>query len=447
MATYKNLKVFDDLSSLRRFLGNAFSYRVDDENDKIYWAVENEGDTEVPCSTSAYISFDVMNGNVPGSSQVGPTGPQGPQGLQGPQGEPGPIGIQGPQGLQGEKGEKGEKGDQGEQGPVGPQGPAGQDYDAEKYAALVTRVEILEELYKADHPVEVTSVEDINAALQAGEKYLKITEELNLTSKFNITKDAVITLDSNINESSKLGVSVSNGAKVTIKGLGTIRNTNSNGYAIEVDGAGSELTLDGGINVNADANIGVTVSNGAKLTVNNANMQSQECNILAGTKNAEVEINGGTFETVDNAVIMGNGNAGNEGNHIIVNGGTFNGHITSDGYIACGIYVPNNDIVEVNGGTFNIEGGCGICARAGQVTVGKDAVINTTGNAIGKVGDSRVTVPCSAVVFDAEAAYPGLTDDAKIIIEKGASLTSEDSHGAVYELPIGADPSRLVDYR
>ena len=38
-------------------------------------------------------------------------------------------------------------------------------------------------------------------------------------------------------------------------------------------------------------------------------------------------------------------------------------------YVACGIYAPWNDNITVNGGIFNITGGAGIVARAGNVTV------------------------------------------------------------------------------
>lgn len=78
----------------------------------------------------------------------------------------------------------------------------------------------------------------------------------------------------------------------------------------------------------------------------------------------------------------------------------------------------------MTGGTFNITGGAGIVARAGSVTVSGDTVITTTGNTTGKVGDSRVVVPCSAFVFDSDAKYPALTDDSKITVT-GGTFNSE----------------------
>ena len=47
-----------------------------------------------------------------------------------------------------------------------------------------------------------------------------------------------------------------------------------------------------------------------------------------------------------------------------------------------------------------------------------------TGNATGKVGDSRVVVPCAALVFDSEANYPAL-DGGSVILVKNGTFTVE----------------------
>ena len=72
----------------------------------------------------------------------------------------------------------------------------------------------------------------------------------------------------------------------------------------------------------------------------------------------------------------------------------------------------------MKGGTFNITGGAGIVARAGQVLVNGGTFI-CTGNATGKVGDSRVVVPCAALVFDSAANYPALDDESVILVKNG----------------------------
>lgn len=160
---------------------------------------------------------------------------------------------------------------------------------------------------------------------------------------------------------------------------------------------------------------GIGAGDNSTTTFESGNIESVEGAIITGKAvGATISINGGTFSATDNAVIMGNGSArdGNA-NTIIINGGTFNSQIISAGYVACGIYAPWKDVITVNGGTFNITNGCGICARAGSVTI-NGGEFNCTGTATGKVGDSRVVVPCSAIVYDTEAGYPAMTTESKI---------------------------------
>lgn len=155
-----------------------------------------------------------------------------------------------------------------------------------------------------------------------------------------------------------------------------------------------------------------------KIIVNEANINAQEHAIFCKYY-GEVEVNGGTFTSYDNAVVGTNGSWDYAHNKITINGGTFNGYIDSEGYIACGIYFANSDTLTVNGGTFNIYNGTGILMRAGKTTIGKDVVINlyNDGKAetiSGKVGDSSVTINIgTAIVIDYKSNYPGMTDDFK----------------------------------
>ena len=163
-----------------------------------------------------------------------------------------------------------------------------------------------------------------------------------------------------------------------------------------------------------------------------------ECAVITGyATGATININGGTFIARDNAVIAGNGNSTNESgterikpNTINITGGTFNGGITTEGYVACGIYSPWKDVINVSGGEFNIIGGAGIVARAGNVNV-SGGTFNCTGNATGKVGDSRVVVPCAVFVFDSSANYPALEDDSKIKVTGGTFTSIVESIAVV----------------
>ena len=176
-------------------------------------------------------------------------------------------------------------------------------------------------------------------------------------------------------------------------------------------------------------NSGIGVYANSKTTINYANITGQEGAVggFKTTVGATVTINDGVFKGIDNAVVIFNGtDRTGASNEITINGGTFNGQIKTEGYVACGIYAPWNDNITVNGGIFNITGGAGIVARAGNVTV-NGGEFNTTGNVTGKVGDSRVVVPCAALVFDSAAKYPALTNDSKIQIKDGKFKSDVDT--------------------
>lgn len=190
---------------------------------------------------------------------------------------------------------------------------------------------------------------------------------------------------------------------------------------------------------------GIAMGNSSTTVIESGNITAVEgCVITDKNCGATLTITGGTFTCTDNAVIAGNGSL-REGNANTINisGGTFNGQIKSAGYVACGIYCPWKDNVTVSGGTFNITGGAGIVARSGTVTV-TGGTFNCTGNVTGKVGDSRVVVPCSPVVFDSEAAYPSMTDESKIEIS-GGTFTAENGIAPVAVLAVADATEQRVE--
>ena len=188
-------------------------------------------------------------------------------------------------------------------------------------------------------------------------------------------------------------------------------------------------------------NSGIGIGPNSTTTVEYAEITGRE-GAIGGwdeTVGATVTINDGVFTGEDNAVVIFNGSR-REGaaNEITINGGTFKGTIKTGGYVACGIYAPWKDIITVNNGTFNITNGAGIVARAGNVTV-NGGTFNTSGNVTGKVGDSRVVVPCAALVFDSEANYPGLSLDSKIEVKDGKFSSEVDAIAVV-----GGDNERVA---
>lgn len=187
---------------------------------------------------------------------------------------------------------------------------------------------------------------------------------------------------------------------VTVNTTGTIEGL--------VEVSGGTLNVTNGTFKNEKGHC-VKVVNGT-ANFNGGNFTAQEVVVfnMAGT----VNIAGGTFTSNDNAVISGNGSddAKYKNGIIEITGGVFNAKIQSSGYVACGIYHPQAGTLKVSGGTFNIENGCGILMRGGSLDMTGNASFyftgNTSGDVTGKVGDSRVVVPCGKmVVKDAWSGY------------------------------------------
>lgn len=228
-----------------------------------------------------------------------------------------------------------------------------------------------------------------------------------------------------------VGVDVSNpqnnddaeNVKVTISG-GTInasRNGVQAGYGT-VDITGGTITANGNIGVWVDAAATVNISGETtKITSKESSVAT-----VGTSTGCTINISGGTFTAKDNIVVAGNGtNREGEPNKYTITGGTFNGNITTPGYVACGIYAPWKDEFNITGGTFNITGGAGIVARAGKVNI-SGGEFNCTGGTSGKVGDSQIEVPGSALVFDKNSNYPGLDGESCITVTGGKFSSPAD---------------------
>lgn len=196
-------------------------------------------------------------------------------------------------------------------------------------------------------------------------------------------------------------------------------------------------------NIIDTASNALRAQNGGEIVVNNGYIKAREVAALGVGLGSNITINGGVFETEDNFVVGGNGNASSAGTTITINGGTFYGHIFSEGYIACGIYHPQGGTLIVNGGEFIIENGVGILVRGGEVTI-NDVNITTTGNVSGKVGDSQVLSNCYDVCVDMRAAYPA-SDTVQVDIKGGTFIADPDVDSVMLLTnDEEADASRLV---
>ncbi len=215
--------------------------------------------------------------------------------------------------------------------------------------------------------------------------------------------------------------------------------------------SGKELKVNGELVIDGDGEIeaakwGVNAYGAdAKVTLNSGKLVATESpmSIQGG---ASFEMNGGELEGIDNCPLMGQGTAGNGGTEMIMNGGKLIAHITSAGYIACGVYMPNNGKFIMNGGEI-ISDGAGVVMRAGEVELnGGSIVANGESGVKGKVGDSRVVVGPYAVVYDELAKYPGASaGEFKLTI--GADMELQGTDGDIETLLSSGATANIIDNR
>lgn len=259
-------------------------------------------------------------------------------------------------------------------------------------------------------PKSVSNETELRAALQLDNAVIKLTQDITLSGSRLIASAKDMKLDLN-------------GHKIT--GSSTDRVMDVTGYLTIDDssnGSGSiESSFKGTMIVATKQNSGaghLNIKNGTFKSnshncigsgtfTNENNKTSGIVHITGGTFEAQetcllavggsvINTTGGTFTSKDNFVVGSNGSKGAGGNSINITGGTFNANISTSGYIACGIYVANNDTVSVYSGTFNINGGIGILARSGttKVTSGLVTFNFTTKDGLtrGYVGDNKTNI-------------------------------------------------------
>lgn len=195
-----------------------------------------------------------------------------------------------------------------------------------------------------------------------------------------------------------------NGSKLTLKSTGNGSMSASKWVAKATNGG--EVDIESGTYASTNEAF-KAIGGGSKVVMNGGKVRSQETAISAN-RGGVIEMNGGLIETVDNFGIATNGSPNEGGNTIVMNGGKIDAHITSVGWEACGVYVANNDTFVMNDGEIVSTNGCGICQRAGNVTI-NGGTITATGEAgtTGKVGDGQFQMGKSGVIYHEKANYPG----------------------------------------
>ena len=152
------------------------------------------------------------------------------------------------------------------------------------------------------------------------------------------------------------------------------------------------------------------------IEVTGGYVKAQEGCVSPRGRGAAATISGAAvLESLDNAAVMGNGTYNDYekfgGTSITIMGKCWLiGRIQTSGYAACGIYHPQQgtltikysrgipNIVAINGAGIVMRGGT-LDYRAGNIIATGDASF------VGKVGDSRVVVGTSGIVYDRDCDY------------------------------------------
>ena len=245
----------------------------------------------------------------------------------------------------------------------------------------------------ADYDGEISTPSALEAALKNGGAY-KVLNDITVTEAMNVPAAVNVELDLNGKtitgtkgrdaDDNRIHVIVNNGT-LTIAG-GTVASTGTNGgsavlnkgvltledvtiegapsdttngdyasYAVNTDGAGSQLTVN---NANISGRGAIGATNGAKVVVNGGTYKSPvpawgHC-IYAVDAGTEVTINGGTFsEGFDSApndwtYMIYSGKSAK----VTVNGGTFSAW---DSAAAVDYYAADTSTIEFKGGTFSSD--------------------------------------------------------------------------------------------
>ena len=261
-----------------------------------------------------------------------------------------------------------------------------------------------------------------------------VTLDLNgktLTSAANNQSTIVVNGNLTVEDSTAGQPTVSNKYEVSYTS-GSIKSTDipvkvQNGGSFTLNSGKIESETESGLFVIGDKTGTDAINSSA--TINGGYINSQEYGIGVVGKGASLTVNDGAIETRDNAVIGGNGTYNESDKQgdttITITGGTMIGHITTGGYVACGVYHPQSGTLNISGGTIYADSGVGVLMRGGTANITGGEII-TTGKqeVVGKVGDSKVVVGCHGVQVDGISRYYDY-DNAKVEISGNVKIQSE----------------------
>ncbi len=288
---------------------------------------------------------------------------------------------------------------------------------------------------KYDMPVGVnaTTPEEVITALNSSATKVNIIvdEPMTMPATLDIAsgKDITMVVNADMTFTGNNQIKVNKNARLTIEpGSGTISSANATTVFID----GGEAVINGGTFESASVHA-IGVKNHGVAVINGGSFTGQECAVGGVVNGAVVTINGGTFNTRDNSVIGGNGtHHDDDAVEINIHGGTLTGNITTAGYVANAVYLPNRGTVNIDGGTLIADGGPAIVMRGGTLNISGDANIEARGTSgtAGKVGDAQFNIDLDGVALCYNTSYAG-TDDIKLNIT-GGTITGVDHSIHVY---------------
>lgn len=341
-------------------------------------------------------------------------------------------------------------------------------YSLHKFLALLlvaigsVTVAIAQNVAKIGTTEYATLKEAVDAVQTGAKGYIYILNDASFGDLRIEGKQIIINLQNHTVTGNKIDVYGKEGTDIYLKILDTkakgLSVDANNNYSVSYTASGT-LELTGSITAYKGASIkvesGTVVSTkdvalfaigditgqkniASSVEVIGGYVKAQECCVSPQGRGATVTV-GPTksvdrksmpvLESLDNAVVSGNGTNDTTkklgGTSITIQGNSWLiGRIQTSGYAACGIYHPQQgslsikyyygapNIVAVNGAGIVMRGGT-FDYTAGNITATGDA------NFTGKVGDSRVVVGTSGIVYDRDCNYYDVAN-AKIAISNNS---------------------------
>ncbi len=299
--------------------------------------------------------------------------------------------------------------------------------------------------YAIEWTEHVVNFNELVNVLQNNNKVvLTLTSDAEVNEPIVISKGktAIIDLNATITSTATSGIPAvlyANGGKLILRGNGTINSA----VAVAGSNNGGEVVIESGNYTTTKGGQVVFATNGSTATINGGTFHGQEFAAMPLLGSTMI-INGGEFTTNDNVVIGTNGTVsdtkGDYGhNTLVIMNAVFNSNIQSTGYAACGVYAANSDDITIENTTINVHNGVGICQRAGNVTIGKNVVINVTADEEfegGWVGDKKRVIGLDGIAYLPADNYPGAQSGMSLTIADGTTINAIDH--AIYTDPIDA---------